>query len=65
MSEPMLKIDVDGTIATLTMNQPDKRKAMCEALLGDLDSSFTNPQRGKRCYYNRYHKPSLFRSGTV
>ena len=48
MSEPMLKISVDGTIATLTMNRPDKRNAMCEALLGDLDTFFSNPPKEVR-----------------
>ena len=48
MSEPMLKISVAGTIATLTMNRPDKRNAMCEALLGDLDTFFSNPPKEVR-----------------
>ncbi|MBT3466932.1 MAG: crotonase/enoyl-CoA hydratase family protein [Rhodobacteraceae bacterium] len=48
MSEPMLKVSVDGTIATLTMNRPDKRNAMCEALLGDLDTFFSNPPKEVR-----------------
>ena len=48
MSEPMLKISVDRTIATLTMNRPDKRNAMCEALLGDLDTFFSNPPKEVR-----------------
>ena len=48
MSEPMLKISVDGNIATLTMNRPDKRNAMCEALLGDLDTFFSNPPKEVR-----------------
>ena len=48
MSDPMLKISVEGTIATLTMNRPDKRNAMCEALLGDLDTFFSNPPKEVR-----------------
>ena len=44
----MLKISVAGTIATLTMNRPDKRNAMCEALLGDLDTFFSNPPKEVR-----------------
>ncbi|MDE1132095.1 MAG: crotonase/enoyl-CoA hydratase family protein [Ascidiaceihabitans sp.] len=48
MSEPMLKISVGGTIATLTMNRHDKRNAMCEALLGDLDTFFSNPPKEVR-----------------
>ncbi len=46
--EPMLKISVEGNIATLTMNRPDKRNAMCEALLGDLDTFFSNPPKEVR-----------------
>ncbi|MDG1449423.1 MAG: crotonase/enoyl-CoA hydratase family protein [Ascidiaceihabitans sp.] len=48
MSKPMLKISVEGNIATLTMNRPDKRNAMCEALLGDLDTFFSNPPKEVR-----------------
>ena len=48
MPEPMLKISVEGTIATLTINRPDKRNAMCEALLDDLDAFFTNPPKQVR-----------------
>ena len=48
MPEPMLKISVESTIATLTMNRPDKRNAMCEALLDDLDAFFSNPPKQVR-----------------
>ena len=48
MPEPMLKISVEGTIATLTINRPDKRNAMCEALLDDLDAFFSNPPKQVR-----------------
>ena len=48
MPEPMLKISVEGTIATLTINRPDKRNAMCEALLDDLNAFFTNPPKQVR-----------------
>jgi enoyl-CoA hydratase/carnithine racemase len=44
----MLKISVEGTIATLTINRPDKRNAMCEALLDDLDAFFSNPSKQVR-----------------
>lgn len=43
MTAPLLKIDIDGTIATLMMNRPDKRNAMCEALLNALDAFFSAP----------------------
>ena len=48
MPEPMLKISVEGTIATLTINRPDKRNAMCGALLDDLDAFFSNPPKQVR-----------------
>ena len=48
MPEPMLKISVEGTISTLTINRPDKRNAMCEALLDDLDAFFSNPPKQVR-----------------
>ncbi len=43
MSEPILKIDIDGPIATLTMNRPDKRNAMSDSLLEALDGFFSKP----------------------
>ncbi|MGH1368410.1 MAG: crotonase/enoyl-CoA hydratase family protein [Maritimibacter sp.] len=44
MSDDILKIDVseDG-IATLVMNRPGKRNAMCDALLHAIDAFFSNP----------------------
>ncbi len=43
MSETILNIAVDGPIATLTMNRPDKRNAMCEELLEALQAFYFNP----------------------
>ena len=43
MSDEMLKIELDGDIAVLTMNRPDKRNAMCDALLEAIDAFFRNP----------------------
>ena len=43
MTEPMLKIDVADSIATLTMNRPAKRNAMCDALLEEIDAFFKAP----------------------
>ncbi len=48
MAAPILKIDVEGAIATLTMNRPDKRNAMCEALLDALDGFFSAPPKDVR-----------------
>ena len=48
MSDAILTIDVAGSIATLTMNRPDKRNAMCEALLQALEAFFSAPPKGVR-----------------
>ena len=48
MNEPLLKIDVAGATATLTMNRPDKRNAMCEALLLAIDAFFSAPPQDVR-----------------
>ncbi|MBR9843500.1 MAG: crotonase/enoyl-CoA hydratase family protein [Rhodobacteraceae bacterium] len=41
MATDILKVDIDGPIATLTMNRPGKRNAMCEELLEALDGFFS------------------------
>lgn len=43
MTSPILKIDITDGIATLTMNRPAKRNAMCDALLADIDAFFSKP----------------------
>ncbi|MCA0873239.1 crotonase/enoyl-CoA hydratase family protein [Seohaeicola saemankumensis] len=43
MSEPILKIDIADNIATLTMNRPAKRNAMCDELLEAIDAFFSKP----------------------
>jgi (methylthio)acryloyl-CoA hydratase len=43
MSDPILKVELSDDIATLTMNRPDKRNAMCDELLAALDAFFSNP----------------------
>lgn len=48
MSAPVLKVDVAGAIATLTMNRPDKRNAMCEELVDAIDAFFSKPPEGVR-----------------
>lgn len=44
----MLKIDISGAIATLTMDRPDKRNAMCEELLGALKAFYAAPPKEVR-----------------
>lgn len=43
MSTDILKIDIVDNIATLTMNRPGKRNAMCDELLAAIDGFFSNP----------------------
>ncbi|TNF58679.1 MAG: crotonase/enoyl-CoA hydratase family protein [Rhodobacteraceae bacterium] len=43
MQDDVLTIRQDGDIAILTMNRPEKRNAMGEALLGALERFFTAP----------------------
>lgn len=45
MSDPILRIKVDGPVATLTMNRPDKRNAMCEELINAIDAFFSAPPK--------------------
>jgi len=46
MSEPVLKIETRGAIAILTMNRPEKRNAMSDALLQAIDGFFRAPPAG-------------------
>lgn len=46
MKEPILKVEIDGPVATLTMNRPAKRNAMCDALLDAIDGFFSAPPAG-------------------
>lgn len=48
MPDPVLKIDITDTIATLTMHRPEKRNAMNDALLAALNAFFSNPPDGVR-----------------
>jgi enoyl-CoA hydratase/carnithine racemase len=47
-ASPMLDIAVNGRIAVLTLNRPDKRNAMCDQLLREIDAFFTAPPEGVR-----------------
>lgn len=44
----MLTVEIDGAIATLTMNRPAKRNAMCDELLDAIDAFFAHPPEGVR-----------------
>ena len=41
----MLQIELDGPVATLTINRPGKRNAMCEELLDSIDAFFSAPPK--------------------
>jgi enoyl-CoA hydratase/carnithine racemase len=43
---PLLKIDIDGDIAVLTMNRPGKRNAMNAGLMYAIDAFFSAPPEG-------------------
>jgi enoyl-CoA hydratase/carnithine racemase len=43
-----LEIAVDGPVATLTMSRPEKRNAMCDALLAAIDAFYARPPDGVR-----------------
>lgn len=46
MSTEILKVEITDGVATLTMNRPDKRNAMCDALLQAIDGFFSNVPEG-------------------
>ena len=46
MTDPILKIDIDGEIAVLTMNRPDKRNAMSDGLMTAIDAFFASRPDG-------------------
>lgn len=43
-----LDIDVEDSIAVLTLNRPDKRNAMSDGLLAEIDDFFQSPPKGVR-----------------
>ncbi len=43
MTDPILNIEIDGRVAVLAMDRPDKRNAMNEALLAEIDAFFSSP----------------------
>lgn len=47
-SDRVIRVDVSGDIATLTFNRPEKRNAMNDALVAELDAFFSAPPEGVR-----------------
>jgi enoyl-CoA hydratase/carnithine racemase len=47
-SSSILKVTIEGTIATLTMERPERRNAMNDGLLERLDAFFSAPPEGVR-----------------
>ncbi|MBX2885976.1 MAG: crotonase/enoyl-CoA hydratase family protein [Granulosicoccus sp.] len=47
-NSPMLTITVSDQIATLVINRPDKRNAMCDELLVEIGAFFSAPPAGVR-----------------
>lgn len=45
---PQVLIDIDGSVATLTMNRPEKRNAMSDAFLEELGAFFFAPPKAVR-----------------
>ena len=48
MSEPLVLIDVEDDIAVLTFNRPDKRNAVSDAFIEELNVFFSAPPKGVR-----------------
>ncbi len=44
----MLDVKVEGKVAVLTMNRPEKRNAMCDQLLAEIEQFFSKPPEGVR-----------------
>ena len=42
----LLKVETDGAIATLTLNRPEKRNALSDALIAEIDAVFRAPPEG-------------------
>ena len=46
MTQDILLVEIAHDVATLTMNRPGKRNAMCDELLTALDRFFVKPPKG-------------------
>jgi enoyl-CoA hydratase len=47
MSEPILLVEIDGAVATLTLNRPDSMNALSPELLGELCEAFKSLKKDK------------------
>lgn len=47
-AKPVTRLEIDGTIATITFDRPEKRNAMNDALIAALDAFFSRPPEGVR-----------------
>ncbi len=47
-STSVTRVDIHDDIAVMTFNRPEKRNAMNDALVTDLDAFFTKPPEGIR-----------------
>lgn len=65
-ASPILGIDIDGPIARLTMARPEKRNAICEALLPTLETFYTSPPEfSARAGPDWFWRTLLRRAGSV
>jgi enoyl-CoA hydratase/carnithine racemase len=48
MAADIVNVALDGPVAVLTLNRPDKRNAMSDALLGAIDRFFRDPPTGAK-----------------
>lgn len=46
MTAPQILVDVDGPVATVTLNRPDKRNAMSDGFLAEIAAVFDDPPKG-------------------
>ena len=44
--KPVTRVQIDGDIATITFDRPEKRNAMNDALIDELDAFFSKPPEG-------------------
>lgn len=47
-AQQVTRLEIDGDLATLVFDRPEKRNAMNDALVGDLDAFFSHPPEGVR-----------------